>query len=220
MRKINSCHARQLEHIIHLQRFPSLLVQYSAQSPAAVLVPVLDLTHDTVCVAPSLNFPPTIKNHTDSPLHRDLVTASPEERERAERRRGWKRNPTPPKSTPGWVCFSTEDSSQQLSGSILLLIFGRPHITCSQIQLDRKECEPPTGRLSSVSTIDLLFQDQRTSLSLPLMLFFVIFMNHNLCPLSANVPGWIIDIRICVVACWSEHVCIHVLWLSGVHRLF
>lgn len=46
-----------------------------------------------------------------------------------------------------------------------------------------------TGRLSSVSTIDLLFQDQRTSLSLPLMLFFVIFMNHNLCPLSANVPG-------------------------------
>lgn len=120
MRKINSCHARQLEHIIHLQRFPSLLVQYSAQSPAAVLVPILDLTHDTVCVAPSLNFPPTIKNHTDSPLHRDLVSASPEERERAERRRGWKRNPTPPKSTPGWVRFSTEDSSQQLSGSILL----------------------------------------------------------------------------------------------------
>ena len=57
MRKINCCHARQLEHVIHLQRFPSPRSIFSLISCCratrgftSVLVPVLDLMHNALFV--------------------------------------------------------------------------------------------------------------------------------------------------------------------------
>ena len=104
----------------------------------------------TVCVAPSLNFPPTFKKTTEALLSIETHCRRHQRRESVQRGgEDGGRNPAPPKSTPGWVCFSFVDSSQQLSGSILLLIFGHPHIACSQIQLDGKEHEQQTFNAAS-----------------------------------------------------------------------